>query len=303
MRMNYRTVFMGTSDFSVSILDELARHYPVAGVITQADKPAGRGKRLTSPPVKRKAEELSLPIIQPEKLKSPEVMEQLQNWQPDFIVVAAYGKILRQNILDLPRFGCINVHASYLPRWRGASPIQAAILNGDDSTGVTIMVMDPGVDTGPILAREKVSIHPTDDSITLSDKLARVGGKLLISTLDGYLSGSLAPFPQEEDGATYAAMIQKEDGILDFSRPAVELERKVRAFIDWPGATMSFQGQPLNIRKTRVVTGKGLPGDRFVVDRFPCVNTIDGGLMLLEVKPAGRNWMSGADFLRGTRDW
>jgi len=303
MRMNYRTVFMGTSDFSVSILDELARHYPVAGVITQADKPAGRGKRLTSPPVKRKAEELSLPIIQPEKLKSPEVMEQLQNWQPDFIVVAAYGKILRQNILDLPRFGCINVHASYLPRWRGASPIQAAILNGDDSTGVTIMVMAPGVDTGPILAREKVSIHPTDDSITLSDKLARVGGKLLISTLDGYLSGSLAPFPQEEDGATYAAMIQKEDGILDFSRPAVELERKVRAFIDWPGATMSFQGQPLNIRKTRVVTGKGLPGDRFVVDRFPCVNTIDGGLMLLEVKPAGRNWMSGADFLRGTRDW
>jgi len=301
--MIYRTVFMGTSDFSVSILEELARQYPVAGVITQADKPAGRGKRLTSPPVKRKAEELSLPIIQPEKLKSPEVMEQLQNWQPDFIVVAAYGKILRQNILDLPRFGCINVHASYLPRWRGASPIQAAILNGDDSTGVTIMVMDPGVDTGPILAREKVSIHPTDDSITLSDKLARVGGKLLISTLDGYLSGSLAPFPQEEDGATYAAMIQKEDGILDFSRPAVELERKVRAFIDWPGDTMSFQGQPLNIRKTRVVTGKGLPGDRFVVDRFPCVNTIDGGLMLLEVKPAGRNWMSGADFLRGTRDW
>lgn len=301
--MIYRTVFMGTSDFSVSILEELARQYPVAGVITQADKPAGRGKRLTSPPVKRKAEELSLPIIQPEKLKSPEVMEQLQNWQPDFIVVAAYGKILRQNILDLPRFGCINVHASYLPRWRGASPIQAAILNGDDSTGVTIMVMDPGVDTGPILAREKVSIHPTDDSITLSDKLARVGGKLLISTLDGYLSGSLAPFPQEEDGATYAAMIQKEDGILDFSRPAVELERKVRAFIDWPGATMSFQGQPLNIRKTRVVTGKGLPGNRFVVDRFPCVNTIDGGLMLLEVKPAGRNWMNGADFLRGTRDW
>jgi len=303
MRMNYRTVFMGTSDFSVSILDELARHYPVAGVITQADKPAGRGKQLASPPVKRKAQELSLPIIQPEKLKTPEVLEQLANWQPDFVVVAAYGKILRQNILDLPRLGCINVHASYLPRWRGASPIQAAILNGDDSTGVTIMIMDAGVDTGPILAREKVSIQSTDDLVTLSRKLADAGGKLLMTTLDGYLSGSLVPVPQEEDGATYASMILKEDGVLDFSKPAVELERQVRAFIDWPGAAMSFGEQSLKVRKARVVTGEGVPGERSVVDRFPCVNTIDGRLMLLEVKPAGRNWMSGADFLRGVRDW
>ncbi len=301
--MSYRTVFMGSSDFSVSILEELARHYPVSGVITQADKPAGRGKQLTPPPVKLKAQELSLPILQPEKLKTPEVFEQLVNWQPDFIVVAAYGKILRQNILDLPRFGCINVHASYLPRWRGASPIQTAILNGDSSTGVTIMVMDAGVDTGPILSREKVLIDPDDDSITLSEKLAITGSRLLISTLEAYLSGSLKPHAQEEDGATYAAMIQKEDGYLDFSSPAEELERKVRAFIDWPGVVMDFSGQALKIRKARVIPGKGEPGERIIIDHFPCVNTVDGKLMLLEVKPAGRNWMSGADFLRGARDW
>ena len=301
--MSYRTVFMGSSDFSVSILEELARHYPVSGVITQADKPAGRGKQLTPPPVKLKALELSLPILQPEKLKTPEVLEQLVNWQPDFIVVAAYGKILRQNILDLPRFGCINVHASYLPRWRGASPIQTAILNGDSSTGVTIMVMDAGVDTGPILSREKVLIDPDDDAITLSEKLAITGSRLLISTLEAYLSGSQKPLPQEEDGATYAAMIQKEDGYLDFSSPAEELERKVRAFIDWPGAVMDFGGQALKIRKARVIPGKGEPGVRIIIDRYPCVNTVDGKLLLLEVKPAGRNWMSGADFLRGARDW
>ncbi len=301
--MNYRTVFMGSSDFSVSILEELARHYQVAGVITQADKPAGRGKQLTPPPVKLKAQELSLPILQPEKLKTPEVLEQLVNWQPDFIVVAAYGKILRQNILDLPRFGCINVHASYLPRWRGASPIQAAILNGDISTGVTIMIMDAGVDTGPILSREKVLIEPEDDSKTLSSRLASTGSRWLISTLDAYLSGSLNPLPQEEDGATYAAMIQKEDGALDFLKPAVELERKVRAFIEWPGAVMDYDGQVLKVRKARVLPGKGEPGERSIIDRFPCVNTVDGRLMLLEVKPAGRNWMSGADFLHGARDW
>lgn len=301
--MTHRTVFIGSSEFSVSILEELARHYLVAGVITQADKPAGRGKQLTSPPVKLVAQELALPILQPEKLKDPGVMDQLMLWQPDFIVVAAYGKILRQNVLDLPQFGCVNVHASYLPRWRGASPIQAAILHGDDVTGVTIMTMDAGVDTGPILAREKVMIDPAEDSISLSAKLAGVGARLLVSTLGDYLSGSLTPIPQDDNGATYAGMIHKEDGLLDFTRPAVELERRVRAFIDWPGAALVIGDQVLKVRKARVLAGKGNPGERVVIDGFPCVVSVDGTLMLLEVKPAGRNWMNGADFLRGTRDW
>lgn len=294
---------MGSSDFSVSILEALAQHYQVDGVITQPDKPAGRGKRLTPPPVKTAAERLGLTTMQPEKLKSPEVYEQLCDWNPDFIVVAAYGKILRQNVLDLPRFGCINVHASYLPRWRGASPIQAAILNGDPSTGVTIMVMDAGIDTGPLLSQQIVEIDPSDDAITLSARLAETGGTLLVKTLQKYLSGELTPYTQPEEGATYATMIQKEEGYLNFSLTAIELERKVRAFIEWPGATMIVGEEPLKIRKAVVIPGEGVPGTRLIVNRFPCVNTSGGRLMLLEVKPAGKNWMSGADYLRGARNW
>lgn len=301
--MIYQTIFMGSSDFSVNILELLVKHCSVVGVVTQPDKPAGRGKQLTPPPVKLAAQRLNLPFFQPEKLKAPESMEQLAAWEPDLIVVAAYGKILRRNVLDLPRYGCINVHASFLPRWRGAAPIQTAILHGDESTGVTIMKMDAGVDTGQILSRQKVMIAPDDDSVTLSSKLAQVGGPLLTHALEAYLEGSLLPVNQEEEGATYAPMIQKEDGWLDFTQPAVVLERKVRAFIEWPGAFMQFEDQVLKIRKARVIPGYGDPGTREVIEHYPCVNTSDGKLMLLEVKPAGRNWMSGADFLRGARNW
>lgn len=294
---------MGSSDFSVAILEQLAQHYKVRGVITQPDKPAGRGKKLTPPPVKTAALELGITVLQPEKLKTPEVFDQLSAWEPDFIVVAAYGKILRQSVLDLPRLGCINVHASYLPRWRGASPIQAAILNGDQSTGVTIMVMDAGIDTGPLLSRQVVAIDPQEDSISLSSKLAGVGGPLLVETLEKYLAGEIKPTTQPEDGATYATMIRKEDGFLDFTLPAAVLERKVRAFIEWPGASMSVGEESLKIRKARVIPGAGDPGSRIIIERFPCVNTPDGRLMLLEVKPAGKNWMSGADYLRGARNW
>lgn len=301
--MAYKTVFMGSPEFAVRILAELVEHYEVSGVVTQPDKPAGRGKRLTPPPVKLLSQQLGLPFIQPDKMKGPGVFEQLVSWNPDFIVVAAFGRILRQNLLDLPRLGCINVHASYLPRWRGAAPIQAAILHGDRSTGVTIMKMDAGVDTGPILARELVNIESDDTSITLTAKLAQVGSKLLIQALQGYLNGSLVPEAQTEEGATYAPMINKEDGLLDFTQHAVLLERKVRAFIDWPGAYLELAGETLKVRKARVVDGSGNPGDREVCDGYPCISTPDGKLMLLEVKPAGRNWMPGSDFLRGARNW
>ncbi len=301
--MAYKTVFMGSPDFAVRILAELNAHFEVCGVVTQPDKPAGRGKRLTPPPVKQLALELGLPMIQPEKMKDAGVFEQLVTWNPDFIVVAAFGRILRQNVLDLPRFGCINVHASYLPRWRGAAPIQAAILHGDNSTGVTIMKMDAGVDTGPILAREPVGIDPDDTFITLTAKLAQVGSKLLIKALEGYLNGSLLPAAQLDEGVTYAPMIKKEDGLMDFTQAADSLERKVRAFIDWPGAYVMLEGEALKVRKARVLEGSGIPGTREVRDGYPCVSTPDGKLMLLEVKPAGRNWMSGSDFLRGARNW
>ncbi len=302
--MSLQIVFMGSSEFSVKILEILAGRYSLCGVVTQPDKPAGRGKTLTAPPVKILAETLNIPVLQPVKLKDPESFAQLANLQPDLIVVAAYGQILRKNVLELPRFGCINVHASLLPRWRGASPIQAAILHGDNVTGVTIMKMDAGIDTGPVLAKKEVDIDKDETSKTLSEKLAEVGGQLLIQTLPDYLNGNLTPVPQDEVGANYVSMINKEDGLLEFRYSAERLEHKVRAYIDWPGAYMDWEGQSLKIRKARVAPLiEGTPGRRIVRDGYPAVETVDGELVLLEVQPAGKKWMDGKDFLRGARNW
>ncbi len=302
--MSLKIVFMGSSDFSVKILEALAGKYSLCGVLTQPDKPAGRGKTLTPPPVKVLAEKLVIPVLQPVKLKEPESFEQLANLHPDLIVVAAYGQILRKNVLELPGYGCINVHASLLPRWRGASPIQASILHGDTVTGVSIMKMDAGIDTGPLLTKKAVEIAADETSRSLSQKLAEVGGQLLIDTLPLYLDGSLQPVPQDEEGATYVSMINKEDGLLDFNYSAERLERKVRAYIDWPGAYMDWDGQILKIRKARVLPSTGgEPGRRGKRDGYPSVETIDGKLILLEVQPAGKKWMDGKDFLRGARNW
>lgn len=295
---------MGSSDFAVKVLETLAGKYPLCGVVTQPDKPAGRGKTLTPPPVKVLAETLNIPVLQPVKLKDPESFAQLANLQPDLIVVAAYGQILRKNVLELPRFGCVNVHASLLPRWRGASPIQAAILHGDTVTGVTIMKMDAGIDTGPVLAKKEVDIDKEETSRSLSEKLAEVGGELLIQTLPDYLNGNLMPVPQDEVGANYVSMINKEDGLLEFKYSAERLEHKVRAYIDWPGAYMDWEGQILKIRKARVAPlTEGTPGRHTVRDGYPSVETVDGELVLLEVQPAGKKWMDGKDFLRGARNW
>jgi len=302
-RMSEKTVFMGSPEFAASILAALGNHYDVRGVVTQPDKLAGRGKKLTPPPVKTLAERMGYPVIQPEKMKDPGVFEQLHAWNPDFIVVAAFGKILRQNVLDLPRLGCINVHASYLPRWRGAAPVQAAIIHGDTTTGVSIMKMDIGVDTGPILIRERVKIEPADDAASLTSRLATVGATLLLQALDGYINGNLSPVPQNENGATYAPMINKEDGLLDFSQAAEMLERKIRAYSEWPGAYIRLGEEALKVRRAKVVPGSGVPGQRETCNGYPCIHTSDGKLVLLEVKPAGKNWMNAADYLRGSRAW
>lgn len=295
---------MGSSDFSVQILKYLSEKYLLSGVVTQPDKPAGRGKTLTPPPVKVLAEELGIPVLQPARLRLPESFAQLEALQPDLIVVAAYGQILRQNVLDLPKFGCVNVHASLLPRWRGASPIQAAILNGDTVSGVTIMKMDAGIDTGPELAKKSVTIDSDETSLSLSEKLAEISGELLVKTLPGYLDGSIKPIVQEETGATYASMIKKEDGQLDFNLPAQTLERKVRAYFDWPGAFMDWESQILKVRQAKVEPqGSSTPGNRTVCEGYPCVGTTEGYLVLLEVQPAGKKWMDGKDFVRGARNW
>jgi methionyl-tRNA formyltransferase len=301
--MTERIVFMGSPDFALPTLAALEKNYTVVGVITQPDRPAGRGRVLTAPPIKQLAMQLGIEVIQPVKLREPAAQEMLKSWAPDLIVVAAFGQILRQSVLDLPPYGCINVHASYLPRWRGAAPIQAAILNGDAETGVTIMCMDAGIDTGAILRQRAMPILPQDTAGSLSDRLAEDGASLLIETLPDYLAGIITPQQQDEERATYASMLSKEQGQLDFSRQTIELERQVRAFQPWPGAYIFFQGQMLKVLRAHVAEGAANAGQRITVEGLPAIGTSTGCLVLDEVQPAGKRPMSGDVFLRGARQW
>jgi methionyl-tRNA formyltransferase len=301
-------VFMGSPEFAVPVLESLATHYYLVGVISQPDRPAGRGQGLVPPPVKLSAQRLGIPVFQPEKLRLPEALSQLQAWSPDLMVVAAFGQILRQEVLSLPHQGCINVHASLLPRWRGAAPIQAAILAGDKETGITIMKMDPGVDTGPILNQRALAIHPQDTTSSLAPRLSILGAELLLETLPGYLSGSIQPQPQPDQGITYAPMLKKEDGWLDFSQPALALERRIRAMHPWPGTSMDWEGLPLKILAAHVgmISNLGIqtPGFRTVEAGMPAVVAGDNTLLVLdEVLPPGRRVMPGRAFLAGARNW
>lgn len=307
-----KIVFMGSPDFSLAALRALAGAYEVVGVVTQPDRASGRGRDLKAPPVKLLAQELNLPLIQPEKLKQSEAMEQLRAWSPDLIVVAAFGQILRKDVLELPRFGCINVHASLLPRWRGAAPINAAVLAGDEETGVTIMQMDTGLDTGPTLAKRSIRLTPDDTAGSVFQALSTLGADLLLETLPDYLSGKLVPQPQPAEGATYAPMLKKDDGKLDFTSDVSELERRVRAFNPWPGAFMDFDGAVLKVHRTHVAplplgeeTGvrEASAGQRLVVQNQPAIGARGGVLVLDEVQPAGKKPMSGKSFLSGARNW
>jgi methionyl-tRNA formyltransferase len=300
-----KIVFMGSPDFSLPALRALAHSYQVVGVVTQPDRASGRGRELKPPPVKLLAQELDLPVIQPEKLRQPEAMEQLRVWIPDLIVVAAFGQILKKDVLYLPRFGCLNVHASLLPRWRGAAPINAAILHGDEETGVTIMKMDVGLDTGPTLSQQSIRLTRDDTAGSVFEKLSHLGANLLIETLPDYLSGKIQPVPQPEEGMTYAPMLKKEEGQLDFTRPADELERRVRAFNPWPGAFMDFDGRLLKIHRAQAVAEMGVAeaGQRLIYRDQPAVGARGGLLILDEVQPAGKRSMSGKSFLAGARNW
>lgn len=298
--MSHRIVFMGSPEFAGTVLKKLAANYSICGVFTQPDREFGRGKNLNPPPVKVVASELGIPIFQPGRLKNPDSFAELEALKPDVIVVAAYGQILRQIVLDLPKFGCVNVHASCLPRWRGAAPIQAAILAGDTHTGISIMKMDAGIDTGAILAQENIAIGPKETALTLDEKLAHLGSALLIKTLPEYLGGKISPQPQAEEGSTYAALLTKEQGQLDFSKSAVEIERMIRAFDVWPGTFMFISQQIIKVRQAEIVLDLHLTaGERSILDGFPVVGTADGGLKFGEVQPAGKKWMSGVDFIRG----
>lgn len=298
-----KIVFMGSPDFALDTLRALHENYTVVGVVTQPDRAAGRGRELKPPPVKTLTLELGLPVIQPEKLREPGAMEQLRDWSPDVIVVAAFGQILKQDVLDLPEFGCVNVHASLLPRWRGAAPINAAILYGDDETGITIMKMDAGLDTGPILRQHSVRIQPAETASSLFESLSQLGADLLLDTLPLYFSGDITPRPQPVEGVTYATMLKKEDGLLDFSRPARELERMVRAFNPWPGTYFEWDGNLLKVHSASIGMGKMREGERGIYLGLPAVGTSENLLILGEVQPAGKKAMPGKAFLAGARNW
>lgn len=295
---------MGSPDFALPTLQALYEQYEVSGVVTQPDRPAGRGQKLQPSAVKELASSLKLPVVQPLSLKTPEAFAQISAWQPDFIVVAAFGEIVPKSILKLPPQGCLNVHASLLPRWRGASPIQAAIAAGDVKTGVTIMLMDPGLDTGPMLSQREVPIRAGTNAGELSDQLAFLGATTLIEILPSYLNGKISPLPQPEAGATYAPKLTKEDGFLDLTRPAEVLARRVDALYPWPGSFVLLPRGKLKILKAHVhdsfdVTTHG----HYVVNGQPALGTAESLLVLDRVQPEGKKPMDGQSYLNGQPDW
>lgn len=304
-----RTVFMGTPAFAVPTLRALLNDpaVQIAGVVTQPDREAGRGtpggRRLQMSPIKELALAAGVPILQPERLRQPEAFAQLAALAPELIIVAAFGQILRPEVLALPLYGCINVHASLLPRWRGAAPIAAAILAGDLMTGSTIMQMDAGMDTGPILAQAEETIRPDDTTGSLSERLAQQGANLLLRILPGYLSGVILPRPQPETGATVCRPLQKEQGRIDWRQPAAQIERMVRAFDPWPGAFTAWQGQHLKIGQAQVLAGTDQPGRVQRWQNQIAVGAGDGLLLVTALQLAGRKMMSGKDFLVGRPDF
>lgn len=300
-----QVAFMGTPEFAIPSLSELIDAFEVVGVFTQPDRPAGRGRDLTAPPVKKLAQDHEIPVSQPESLKSDTALSTLESWSPEVIVVAAYGQILPPEVLELPPLGCLNVHASMLPRWRGAAPVQAAILHGDEETGVTIMKMDPGLDTGPILAQRRTPIGPEETGGELAERLAQMGAALLVETLPRYAAGNIEPSPQDDSKATEAPRLKKADGQLDFHEAAEELERKIRAFHPWPGTFFYWRDQRIGVKRGSVGKSEAdlAPGTALALHGRPAVQTARGALVLDEVQPAGKSPMSGRSFLNGAQDF
>jgi methionyl-tRNA formyltransferase len=299
-----RVVFMGTPEFAVSSLLALCEHHDVVGVVTQPDRPAGRGRILTLSPVKQAALAAELPVFQPKTLRSPGALDHLAGWQPDVIVVAAFGQILPTPVLELPPHGCLNLHGSLLPRYRGAAPIPAAILAGDSVTGITLMHMDEGLDTGPILAQVECSITAMDTTASLAVKLSDLAAQLLVATLPRWIDGELQAQPQDDSMATYCGPLKKEDGHLDWTRSAVYLDRQVRACDPWPGAYTTWQGRTLKVLRARPRADKQAPGELGqVVALEPGVGVVtgDGLLQLVDVQLAGKRAVTAEQFARGQR--
>ncbi len=301
-----QVVFMGTPDFSIPVLEGLisSDKHEVTAVITQPDKARGRSGKLTYTPVKQCALEHDIPVYTPARVKEKEFIDELKNIPCDVIVVIAFGQILPKEILTMPKYGCVNVHASLLPRWRGAAPMQWAIITGDTVTGITTMQMDEGLDTGDMLLKKKVTIEPDETDESLFNKLAPLGRELLLETLDGIEDGSIRPKKQDDSESTYAKLLTKELGRIDFSWEAVRIERYVRGLSNWPNVYCDFKGKTLKLWKAAVIPedSEYEPGTVSGVNKKSfTVQTGKGQLQFLEVQPEGKKRMDAASFLNGNR--
>jgi len=300
-----RVVFMGTPEFAVAPLKRVVSDgHEVGGVYTQPDREAGRGRAGSESPAKKKATLLGIPVVQPRNFKASETVAPLRDLRPDVVVVAAFGQILLQSVLDIPRYGCLNIHPSLLPKYRGVSPVAAAILAGDEFTGVTIMLLDSGTDTGPVLARAQVPVLPHDATGSLTEKLSRLGAQLLSDALSRWVRGEIRPQPQDEASASYCSKTTKEDGQIDWRLSALDLSRRVRAFNPWPGAYTTWQGKQLKIVEAKPLPTIDAAGAGLVVvvpEAGFGVAAGEGTLGVLTVQLQGKKSMPAADFLRGQR--
>lgn len=297
-----RLAFLGTPDFAVPTLDAIAAAgHQVAVAITQPDRPRGRGQQLAASPVKRAALRLGLPVYQPERIRKPEALEYLKTLGAEAMVVVGYGQIIPQSVIDLAPLGIINVHASLLPKYRGAGPVQWAIVNGETRTGVTTMRIDAGLDTGEMLLKAETEIGPEETAVELGVRLAAMGAELLVTTLTGLVRRTIVGEKQNDAEASYARLLKKEDGAIDWSRPALQIHNQVRGLQPWPGAYTSFRGQKLHLWRTRVA-GDATGHIGAVKSLRPVVVQCGSGLLeLVEVQSEGRKRVSAADFANGQR--
>jgi len=301
-----KIIFMGTAELSCASLQALVRaeKFSVLAVVTQPDKPKGRELKLTASPVRILAEKLNLPVLQPSRARDEKFYGELLELKPDLMVVVAYGQILPPPILDLPRLGCLNVHTSLLPKYRGAAPIQWAIANGESETGVTLMKMDAGLDTGPILSMRRMPILPADDSQILHDRLAQLGAELLVQTIPDYVAGKITPQPQPAEGSSYATKIKKEDGQIDWKKSAAEIRNRLRAFTPWPGAFTFLSAEPkqllLKIWKVEVIEHAGRAGEVLSADKAGIVVGCGQDMLrILELQREGGKRLTAEQFLAG----
>lgn len=295
-----RIVFIGTGEIGVPSLRALQKsEHQLIAVVTQPDKPAGREQKITPPPIKAALSGDTTPILQPAKIKDPQAIEQVRDFAPDVIVVMAYGQILPRAVLEIPKLACLNLHASLLPRWRGAAPIQAAIAAGDRETGITAMYMDEGLDTGDILLQHKIDIAPNETGGSLHDRLAQIAPHALVDALQLLSNGTAPRIAQDKQLATYAPKLNREAGRISWNETAEVIEQKIRAYNPWPGAFTEFEGQKLKIFAANVISGSGKPGEILRREKELVIAAADRALSLTEVQLEGKKRMSAVDFLRG----